>query len=439
MEYSNNDYKKLGDRIRANPKNISEEDYEMLQHLRLSYKTSMSLIFNSIEQIAHRIDSHCVCTYRIKRIESIISKLVRFSGMQVNRAEDIAGCRCILSTEEHVYKLYNYIIKNPQKLPFELKGKINDYIQTPKESGYKSIHLNVSLKGENKRIEIQIRSVEHHNWATLVEISDLLFNLRIKEIGEASNPQLFRLHLLLSKSQNEITYKDINYIADTVIKFQYIQKLGEIFAKNYIEVRNHWNSLKLHNNHFFLISTGQDGVPEISGFKDFDTAETCYFERFINNKSNKNIVLTHLQRTNFAKISVAYSNYFLTFNNTITKILSYLSIAVEESFKKNKIIVFKRYYQAFLDIMLFWMNTQIIEIKSFNKDVNIRKSKLKYGEWASSISYGVQLFNNMFRSTQSKLKFSFFNPITYVIMRKKHKEFQANVNTIIAKENSQLN
>ena len=89
--------------------------------------------------------------------------------------------------------------------------------------------------------------------------------------------------------------------------------------------------------------------------------------------------------------------------------------------------------------MLFWMNTQIIEIKSFNKDVNIRKSKLKYGEWASSISYGVQLFNNMFRSTQSKLKLSFFNPITYVIMRKKHKKFQANVNTIIAKENSQLN
>lgn len=438
MLYTNNDYKKLGDRIRNNPQNISDEDYEMLQHLRLSYKSSMSLIFNSIERIAHRIDPYSVCTYRVKRIESIISKLVRFPTMQVNRAEDIAGCRCILSTEEQVYKLYNYIIRNSKKLPFEIRGKINDYIQSPPNSGYKSIHINVSLKGENKRIEIQIRSVEHHNWATLVEITDLLYNLKIKENGESSNSQLFKLHLLLSKSPEEISYKDINYIADTVIEYKYIQKLGEIFANNYIDVRNLWNSLKLKNNHFFLISTGQDGVPEISGFKDFDTAEECYFERFINNKSNKNIVLTHLRRTYFAKISVAYSNYFLTFNNTIVKILDYLSVAVEESYRKNKIFAFVKYYQAFLDIMLFWMNTQIIEIKSFHKDTNIRKSKLKYNEWANTIVYGIQAYNTMFRTTQAKLKFKLSNPITYAIMRRKYKKFEVKVDTIIASENSQL-
>ena len=72
--------------------------------------------------------------------------------MQINRAEDIAGCRCILSTEEQVYKLYNAILKRKSKLPFEIKGKINDYIEYPKDSGYKSIHINVSVKGETKRI-----------------------------------------------------------------------------------------------------------------------------------------------------------------------------------------------------------------------------------------------------------------------------------------------
>ena len=111
-----------------------------------------------------------------------------------------------------------------------------------------------------------------------------------------------------------------------------------------------------------------DGVPEIMAFKNFDDAESAYFEKFINNKSNKNIVLTHLKQTNFAKISAAYSNYFLTFNNTMVKILMYLSIAVEESYKKNKIRAFKKYYQAFLDIMLFWMNKQIVEIELYNHD-----------------------------------------------------------------------
>lgn len=71
--YSNKEYKKLGDRIRKNIENISEYDYEMLQYLRLSYKEPMSIIFNSIKSIAHKVDSNCVCTCRIKRIESIIS------------------------------------------------------------------------------------------------------------------------------------------------------------------------------------------------------------------------------------------------------------------------------------------------------------------------------------------------------------------------------
>ena len=258
--YSNSDYKKLGDRIRADINNISDADYEMLQYLRTSYKSPLSTIFNSIEQLAHKIDANCVCTYRIKRIESIISKLIRFPEMQVNRAEDIAGCRCILSNEQQVYDLYNRILKRISKLPFELKGKINDYIANPKESGYKSIHLNVVVKGDIRRVEIQLRSLEHHNWATLVEISDLLYGLKLKENGRSCNEELFDLHLLLSKAIQTLGPNEINIIADTIIKYGYIHKLGEVFAQNYIEVRKHWNSLRLQSKHFFLIATGSDGI-----------------------------------------------------------------------------------------------------------------------------------------------------------------------------------
>ena len=103
--FSNKDYEKLGDRIRKDVNNISESDYEMLQYLRTSYKSPLSVVFNTIELLAHSVDKNCVCTYRIKRIESIVSKLIRFSEMRVNRAEDIAGCRCILSSEADVYSL----------------------------------------------------------------------------------------------------------------------------------------------------------------------------------------------------------------------------------------------------------------------------------------------------------------------------------------------
>lgn len=432
--YSNKDYDKLGDRIRKDINNISDNDYEMLQYLRTSYKSPLSIVFNTIELLAHKVDKNCVCTYRIKRIESIVSKLIRFPEMRINRAEDIAGCRCILSSDADVYSLLERIQKKQDKLPFEIKGKINDYIANPKESGYKSVHINVTLKNDNRRIEIQLRSLGQHNWATLVEITDLLYGLKLKENGSDSNRELFKLHQLLSKSPKEITsnYADIQQISDIVIRYNYIQKLGGVFAQNYIDVRKHWYSLKLSQKHFFLISTGTDGVPEIQAFSDFDSAENKYFEQFISNKSNKNIVLTHLQKTNFAKISVAYSNYFLTFNNTIVRILFYLSKAVEISYKKNSIFTFKKYYQAFLDVMLFWMEQQIVEITHFNNDKNIKKSKISHIEWGATIEQGIKIFNDMFSRTQVYLKFKMWNFITYMIMRSKYRKFQTLANRIVS-------
>lgn len=435
-EFSNNDYRNLGDRIRSDVDNISEADYKMLQYLRVSYKDPLATIFNSIETLAHKVDPNCVCTYRIKRIESIVSKLVRFPKMQVNRAEDIAGCRCILSTDKQVYALYDRIVRKLDKLPFEIKGKINDYIANPKESGYKSIHINVALKNDNRRIEIQLRSLEQHNWATLVETTDLLYESKLKENGINGNRELFLFHLLLSKEPDSLSRKEINSIVDTVINYNYIQKLGSIYAQNYLGIRKYWNSLKLQKKHFFLISTGKDGIPQIEGFSCFDDAEARYFDMFINNDSNKNIVLTHLHNTNFAKISAAYSNYFLTFNNTLVRILINLSQAVEHSFKTNRIISFSKYYQTFLDIMLFWMEKQIVEIDSFQNDKNIKKSKIMNRDWGNTIAYGVRVYNEMFRRTQSRLKFRLWNSATYIIMRLKYRNFRISKNEMIASINN---
>ena len=60
MTYSNKDFKKLGDRIRTNSQDISENDYRMLQQLRISYKESLSIVFNCLEKLAHKVDKDCV-------------------------------------------------------------------------------------------------------------------------------------------------------------------------------------------------------------------------------------------------------------------------------------------------------------------------------------------------------------------------------------------
>ena len=424
-KYSNKDYKRLGDRIRQNPKQVADDDLRMLQTLRLSYKEPLAIIFKSIERIAYKVDHDCICTYRVKRIESIISKLIRFPEMQVNRAEDIAGCRCIMSSTEKTYELYNRLMRNRDRLPFVIKGVIHDYIKEPKKSGYRSIHINAVLKdGDNRRIEIQLRGLEHHNWATLVEITDLLYNFKLKENGKKSNDDLFEFHRLLSLPGKAVSKKEKYFIADTVINYRYIETIGEVFARNYLDVRRQWNKMRLQHDHFFLISTGSDGTPDFMGFTSFEQAEQAYFDKFINNEENRNIVLTHLQKTDFTKISIAYSNYFLTFNNTLTQILLYLAEAVVNAYHQNRVSLFRRYYQSFLDIVAFWMQKQMLEVTSFNADRNVRNSLLLRTEWTNSIKHGIDALRHIFVAMHRQLTFSLLHVIPYYYMKKQQKQFK---------------
>ena len=430
-KYSNKDYKRLGDRIRSNPKQIADEDLRMLQTLRLSYKEPLATIFKSIERVAYKVDRDSICTYRVKRIESIISKLIRFPEMQVNRAEDIAGCRCIMSSTEKTYELYDRLMRNRDRLPFVIKGTIHDYIKEPKKSGYRSIHINAVLKdGDNRRIEIQLRSLEHHNWATLVEITDLLYCFKLKEHGRDSNDDLFEFHRLLSLPSEAVSKKDKYFIADTVIKYRYIEKIGEVFARNYLDVRRQWNRMRLQHDHFFLISTGSDGTPDFIGFSTFEQAEQAYFDKFINNEENRNIVLTHLQKTDFTKISVAYSNYFLTFNNTLTHILLNLSDAVVNAYRQNRVSLFDLYYQSFLDIIAFWMQKQMLEVNSFNEDHTARNSRLLRTEWTNSIKNGITALRHIFIDMHHRLSFSLLHIVPYCHMKRRQKQFRKRITSL---------
>ena len=313
--YTNGDYKRLGGRIRKDRDNIAQEDYQMLQDLRIANKSALATTFKALHHAALRIDKESVCTYRIKRIESIISKLIRFQNMEVQRIADIAGCRCIMTSEENVMALYKYLKKEEKKLPFIIRSEKN-YIESPKENGYRSIHLNVQTKEPPlKLVEIQLRSLDQHNWATLVEISDVLFQSKLKEFGDKVNPDLYEFHCLLAKRDSELTLSDKKKISEISGKYHYLETLGTLFTENHLNLRAQRNKLKTNRNApFLLISTDKDGKPELKDFSNFDDAEIAYFEMFLNNPENKNIVLTHFKNTTFDKISIAYSNYFMTYN-----------------------------------------------------------------------------------------------------------------------------
>ncbi len=412
--YTPGEYKRLSDRIRKNADNISQEDYEMLQALRIAYKTPLATIFTSLNTMSLGIDKNSVCTYRIKRIESILSKLRRFPKMQVQRIADIAGCRCIMTSYENAIKLYAKIKEKERVLPFTIE-KERDYVKEPKEDGYRSIHLEVRPKDCPERvIEIQIRCLEHHNWATLVEISDVLFQSKLKEFGNKWNPKLYEFHQLLAKQDVELDLSDKRRISEISGDFRYLERLGVLFVGNYLDLRAQRNKLRGANKaYFLLISTDNEGKPELRLFGDFCEAEDAYFEMFLNNPENKNIVLAHFKNTTFDKISIAYSNYFMTYNETLFRVLGAIADVSVDAFNRYKIREFRKNYKAFWCILSSWFGDKLKEAEFYNEDKNIRKSDKKKREWISSMTSNVSRVNiiiaNMQRGFNTGICYYFLN------------------------------
>ena len=111
---------------------------------------------------------------RLKNIESILGKLKRKNLPVTIKAieenlNDIAGLRVICSFPEDVYMLADALLKQDDVELIERK----DYIKNPKENGYRSLHLIVSIPiflAKEKRImkvEIQLRTIAMDCWATL--------------------------------------------------------------------------------------------------------------------------------------------------------------------------------------------------------------------------------------------------------------------------------
>lgn len=426
VKYSKGDYRRLSDRLKAveEMSEITVDDLQMLQNIRRSYMEVLSIVFNEMDKIIHRFDPESVCTCRIKRIESIISKLKRNNQTPINRIQDIAGCRCILSEERQLLKLYDFILKNENNFPFKIHNKHN-YLSEPKESGYKSIHIIVSLKeDEKKKVEVQLRCLSHHNWATMVEITDILCGTKIKEYGEQSNPELFKFHLLLSKSS--LSLEEINYIANVAIKYNYVRRLQKIFSENYLEVRKHWNINKLQRKHYFLLSR-ENNKPNFIGYSDFEAAEIEYFKRF---QSDENIVLACLGRTNFAKISIAYSNYFLTFNHALIQVVKYISEAVKKSYDNNRILSFNKYSKALLDTIIFCNDSCLVEMESFRNDTYVKLSKRKYKEWSDSIKIFWGMYIYSIAETYAYITHKKKNILLDMIIKKRFKIITNGIETI---------
>ncbi|MCR5789758.1 MAG: GTP pyrophosphokinase family protein [Lachnospiraceae bacterium] len=125
---------------------------------------------------------------RVKTSESIVRKL-RKKGYEATiqnmqkYVSDIAGVRIICSFTSDIYRIAD-MIRNQSDLKI-LETK--DYIEAPKESGYKSYHMIVTVpiflsdSVYDTKVEIQIRTVAMDFWASLEHKMNYKFDTDVPE------------------------------------------------------------------------------------------------------------------------------------------------------------------------------------------------------------------------------------------------------------------
>jgi ppGpp synthetase/RelA/SpoT-type nucleotidyltranferase len=364
---------RLGQKIGASSE-VSQEDLNKLQEFRQTFQEPISNVFNFVLTAARKVDKQCIVTYRIKRIDTIVEKLRRFhenpnGKMNLSRMWDIAGCRCILNTtdEDKLYKLLKKIQKE-----YGSDCKVNDYVATPRESGYRSIHIYVKDKQTQKPIEIQIRNQEQHNWATLVEIVDLLYGTKNKERGAVS--QLGRFLYLYSIAE-DLTEEEFGEMLKIERKMKVFERMSKTLTRNYLNIRLQWLRQKQKGS-YFVITANRKGS-DIVSFPTFKEAETAYYEKYLAN-SDSNIVLTHLRMPDFSQISMAYSNYVLSTHSFVSDCMNRYLKEIRNALNNRDIKLYKRLLNSYFNAVaqqIIRINQEIYTINHTLDTVHDQKKR----------------------------------------------------------------
>ena len=156
------------------------EGIESWKEVTLIYNAALRQIETKMEilndefQHVHRYNPIEHIKSRIKTSESIVKKLKR-KGYEstienmVEYVDDIAGIRIICSFTSDIYQIAEMLANQNDIKVLSVK----DYIKNPKESGYKSYHMIVTIpiflsdRQVDAKVEIQIRTVAMDFWASL--------------------------------------------------------------------------------------------------------------------------------------------------------------------------------------------------------------------------------------------------------------------------------
>jgi hypothetical protein len=136
--------------------------YDVVNEFRSTFQRPLDKVTIQLRRfVGYECSADVVVAQRLKRLPTTLNKLGRQPSMDVTRMQDIGGCRAVLSTRAEIDAVLGRIGTH-WKI-----ADVYNYIDTPKASGYRAMH--VVVVRDDRLIEIQLRTPGQHQWAVAVE------------------------------------------------------------------------------------------------------------------------------------------------------------------------------------------------------------------------------------------------------------------------------
>ncbi len=295
-----------------------EEAARLVNEWRALHAHPLRVIRNSLKRQAPH---DALLAQRLKRLPSITNKLQRLPRLRLSGVQDIGGCRVVVRSPYEAFILAMDFAR--RRTSHDLIG-VNNYIERPRESGYRGLHLVYaynSPKGrqwQGLRTEIQFRSRPQHQWATAVETVGAFTGQDLK--SGSGDPAWLRFFALMSSrialqegapvvpntpaNRNELldeirsVDREIGGVHERLTLFQWMTRELAPFMGG-----KHWVLIELN-----LETRRLSG--QVYGPRYWEEANQAYLERELATQGNPRIDVVLISTNNLSELRRAYPNYF---------------------------------------------------------------------------------------------------------------------------------
>ena len=299
-----------------------DDAIHVINNWRGSHAYPLNTFQMNLRNVSRKFEQEPLIAQRIKRLVSIAFKLDRFPSMKLSQMQDLGGCRAILKNVRNVKRVARYYVKK-SGIKHSLSS-IDDYIDAPKKSGYRGIHLVYRYYSDKKKhiyngmkIEMQLRSKYQHAWATAVETVGMFSGQALKSSLGSQEWQRF---FSLMGSAIAVREGTLPVPSVPVSRRELMAELHDYANRLRVETRlreygNAVRSIATNelNAHFYLLQLDPSyGNLTITGFSanELEDANKKYAEaeQMVKANPGTDAVLVSVESIN--ALARAYPNYF---------------------------------------------------------------------------------------------------------------------------------